>query len=77
MGYSRRGRRQLSELAPEARPSGGVEEIHEEGKEGKREIMGFIVRLLLILAFIGAICAVVVAILAVIWMSKKLLQKQK
>ena len=39
--------------------------------------MSFIVRLLLLLAFIGVICALLVSVLAVIWMCKKLLQKQK
>jgi hypothetical protein len=39
--------------------------------------MGFIFRLLLLLAFIGAICAAVAAILAIVWMCKKLTQKQK
>jgi hypothetical protein len=46
-------------------------------EEGEREVMSFIVRLLLLLAFIGVICAVVVSILAVVWMYKKLKQKQR
>jgi hypothetical protein len=39
--------------------------------------MSFIVRLLLLLAFIGAICALLASVLAVVWMCKKLLQKQR
>jgi len=38
--------------------------------------MGFIFRFLLILVFIGVLAAVVTAILAVIWMAKKLLEKK-
>jgi hypothetical protein len=38
--------------------------------------MGFIVKFLLLLAFIGAICATVAGVLAVVWMCKKLLEKK-
>jgi hypothetical protein len=38
--------------------------------------MGFIFRILLILAVVGFLAAVAAAILAVIWLSKKLLEKK-
>ena len=38
--------------------------------------MGLIFRILLILAVIGFLAAVVAAIMAVVWLSKKLLEKK-